>query len=167
MWTRILWRKFVGFVDFMFINNCKHGLTKQHTLVSLKMWTWMVWWQMAPYALRSTSLRGNQIQTVNLWKRHSIYRYFSLYVFILYICYIIYIRYYYNILYYIIVLIYYIIYVLYYIILYYIVLYYVIYIIPYSSFFSSKVIIGKEINKKNASRHLPAQSQQWKHQNNV
>ena len=56
---------------------------------------------------------------------------------------------------------------MYYIILYYIVLYYVIYVIPYSSFFSSKVIIGKEINKKNASRHLPAQSQQWKHQNNV
>ena len=91
------------------------------------------------------------------------YIFVILYILGITLCYII-------ILYYIIVLIYYIIYVLiilYYIILYYIVLYYVIYIIPYSSFFSSKGIIGKEINKKNASRHLPAQSQQWKHQNNV
>ena len=150
MWTRILWRKFVGFVDFMFINNCKHGLTKQHTLVSLKMWTWMVWWQMAPYALRSTSLRGNQIQTVNLWKRHSIYRYFSLYVFILYICYIIYIRYYimlyYNILYYIIVSIYYIIYVLYYIISYYIILYYIMLYISFHilAFFLQRWLLEKK-----------------------
>ena len=37
-------------------------------------------------------------------------------------------------------------------------------IISYTSFFSSKVTIGKQANTKDTNRHLPAQSQQWKHQ---
>ena len=46
-------------------------------------------------------------------------------------------------------------------------MYIILYMYHIFQLFFSKVTIGKQGNIKHTNRHLPAQSQQWKHQSNV